>query len=148
MTATTDREIVMTRVFDAPQEMVFAAFTGPGIEQWWGPNGFTTTTSERDVRVGGRWVFVMHGPDGTDYDNRVVYTKITPHERLEYDHFAGDEEIPHFQATVTFAEQDGKTETSLRLLFPSAANRAEAAEFGAIEGGHQTLGRLAEYLAA
>jgi uncharacterized protein YndB with AHSA1/START domain len=146
LTATTDREIVVSRVFDAPKETVFAAFTGDGIEQWWGPNGFTTTTSQRDVRVGGEWIFVMHGPDGTDYDNRIVYTGIHDQERLEYDHFARYEAEPHFKATVTFNDVSGGTEVALHLLFPTSENRDEAAKYG-IEGGHQTLGRLAEFLA-
>lgn len=146
MTATTDREIVVTRVIDAPRELVFQAFTSDGIERWWGPNGFTTTTSKRDVQIGGEWIFVMHGPDGTDYDNRIVYTGITRPDRLEYDHFAGYEAEPHFKATVTFNDAGGGTEVALRLLFPTAENRDEAAKYG-IEGGHQTLNRLADFLA-
>lgn len=147
MTATTNREIVVSRVFDAPREIVFNAFTGQGIETWWGPNGFTTTTSKRDVRPGGTWRFVMHGPDGTDYDNRIVYDEIAAPERLMYTHYAGDEPEPHFYSTITFAEQDGKTELTMRLLFLTAELRDQAVGFGAVEGGHQTLGRLAEYLA-
>lgn len=147
MTATAEREMVVSRVCDAPRKLVFSAFTGAGIEQWWGPNGFTTTTSKRDVHVGGTWRFVMHGPDGTDYDNRIVYTGIFSPDRLEYDHFAGDETEPHFKATVTFNDVNGGTEVTLRLLFPTAENRDEAATHGAIEGGNQTLGRLAEFLA-
>jgi uncharacterized protein YndB with AHSA1/START domain len=81
--ATTDREIVTTRVFDAPREMVFDAWTDPKhIGQWWGPIGFTTTTHEMDVRPGGVWRFTMHGPDGRDYKNRIVYTEIVRPERL------------------------------------------------------------------
>jgi uncharacterized protein YndB with AHSA1/START domain len=75
---TADREIVVTRVFDAPRELVFDAFTDPAhISNWWGPDGFTTTTHEMDVRPGGTWRFVMHGPDGVDYDNIIVYREIT-----------------------------------------------------------------------
>ena len=73
-TAAAEREISITRLFDAPRELVFEAWTDPEqVVQWWGPHGFTTTIHEMDVRPGGVWRFIMHGPDGTDYDNRVVF---------------------------------------------------------------------------
>ncbi len=79
------RSIVGTRVFDAPRDLVFAAFTDPKhLAQWWGPDGFTTTTSAFEFRVGGTWRFVMHGPDGRDYQNRVTYDEIVPGERIVY----------------------------------------------------------------
>ena len=75
--ATTDREIIVTRVYDAPRELVFDAFTDPKhLSQWWGPRGFTTTTHSMDFRVGGEWRYTMHGPDGTDYKNLMVYHEI------------------------------------------------------------------------
>jgi uncharacterized protein YndB with AHSA1/START domain len=65
--------IIATRVFDAPRELVFALWTDPEhLAQWWGPNGFTTTTHTFDMRPGGAWRFVMHGPDGRDYQNRIT----------------------------------------------------------------------------
>jgi uncharacterized protein YndB with AHSA1/START domain len=68
------RTIVTTRVFDAPRELVFEAWTNPKhLVQWWGPHGFTTTIRAIDARPGGVWRFVMHGPDGVDYENRIVY---------------------------------------------------------------------------
>lgn len=145
-----DRTINISREFDAPREWVFNAFTAPEkISQWWGPNGFTTTTKSMEFEVGGEWIFTMHGPDGTDYPNRVVYTEIKNPELLKYDHFDEYEDVgrpPHFKQTITFEEVNGKTKVELNLLFPTAENRQEAAEFGAIEGGHQTLSRLAEFL--
>ena len=147
-TSTSDREIVTTRVFDAPRELVFKAWLDPEhIPQWWGPNGFTTTTHEMDARPGGVWRFVMHGPDGVDYDNKIVYLEIVEPERLVYMH--GDEvEADQFQTTVTFEEQTGKTRLTMRALFPSAAQRDYVVrEFGAVEGGQQTLDRLGAYLA-
>src|SRR5215217_7891459 len=81
-----DREIVITRVFDAPREMVFSAFTDPEhIGAWWGPKGFTITTHAMDVRPGGEWRFIMHGPDGVDYPNKISYLEIARPERLVYD---------------------------------------------------------------
>jgi uncharacterized protein YndB with AHSA1/START domain len=146
-TATADRTIVTTRLFDAPRELVFEAWIDPAhIAQWWGPDGFTTTIHEMDVRPGGVWRFIMHGPDGVDYPNHVIYTEVAPPERLVYMH--GDEsDAPGFQTTVMFTEEDGKTRLTMTAIFESAAERAMVVEeFGAIEGAHQTLDRLAEYL--
>lgn len=139
----------MRRVFDAPRELVFKAWIDPArIAQWWGPDGFTTTTHEMDVRPGGVWRFVMHGTDGVDYPNRIDYGEVVEPERLVYVH--GDDgegaQAP-FHVTVTFAEQAGKTELTMRSVFESAAERDRVVdEVGAIDGGNQTLGRLAEYL--
>jgi uncharacterized protein YndB with AHSA1/START domain len=143
-TSTSDREIVATRVFDAPRELVFQMWTDPQhISNWYGPRGFTTTTHEMDVRPGGVWRHVMHGPDGTDYPNEIVYLEVVKPERLVYDHVSE----PPFQTTVTFAERDGKTEVTARMLFESATLRNKVAtEHHAVEGLHQTLERLAEQL--
>jgi uncharacterized protein YndB with AHSA1/START domain len=148
---TIDREITITRIFDAPRELVFDAFTDPmHIGEWWGPDGFTITTDEMDVRVGGTWRFVRHGPDGVDYPNRITYTEISRPERLAYDHGDdGDPPVVSFKATIRFAEREGKTELTMSSLFPTAAERDRVVEeHGAIEGGKQTLARLAAYLEA
>lgn len=144
------REVVNSRVFDAPRELVFQAFTDPRhIGEWWGPNGFTITTERMDVRPGGEWVFVMHGPDGTDYPNRIVYLEIERPSKLVYKHGTGEADDPgQFETTVTFREQDGQTHLTMRALFLTAAARDYVVkEHNAIEGGKQTLGRLAAYLA-
>jgi uncharacterized protein YndB with AHSA1/START domain len=140
-----EREIVITRVFDAPRELVFQAWTDPGhVAKWWGPRGFTNTIYEMDVTAGGVWRFVMHGPDGTDYKNTVVYDEIVKPQRLVYSHVSG----PRFKMTVTVAENGGKTELTARMTFESAAKRTRPIkEFGALEGLGQTLERLAEQLA-
>jgi uncharacterized protein YndB with AHSA1/START domain len=147
-TSTTDREIIQTRVFNAPRELVFEAFTDPKhVDRWWGPRGFTTTTSEKDVRPGGVWRFVMrHAQHGT-FTNKVVYLEIVKPERLVYDHGADDDKGPHFRVTVTFTERGQKTELVMRSVFPSAEAREKVLKFGAIEGGKQTLDRLEEWLA-
>ena len=146
-TGTADREIVITRVINAPRELVFKAFTDPKhIGEWWGPDGFTNTIHEMDVRPGGVWRYIMHGPDGTDYNNKVIFLEIQKPERLVYTH--GDFENPElFHVTVTFADQGGKTKLTMRSLFPTRAARDEQLKFGAVEGGNQTLGRLEKYLA-
>jgi uncharacterized protein YndB with AHSA1/START domain len=148
VTPATEPVINITRLFDAPRELVFDAWTDPQhISQWWGPRGFTTTTHERDVRPGGVWRFIMHGPDGTDYDNRIVFREVVRPERLVYDHDSDKENDPDgFHVTVTFAEEDGKTRLTLRTLFKSIAERDRKIEFGAVAGGNQTLDRLGEYL--
>jgi uncharacterized protein YndB with AHSA1/START domain len=124
---------------------VFDAWTDPQhVGQSWGPNGFTTTPHEIDVRPDGVWRFVMHGPDGVDYQNKTVFVEIARPERLIYSHVSG----PRFRTTVTFEDQEGKTKLTTRTVFESAAEYGVAVErFGAIEGGKQTLGRLAGFLA-
>jgi uncharacterized protein YndB with AHSA1/START domain len=142
-------ELVFTRIYDAPRELVFDAWTIPKhTAQWWGPDGFTTTTRSVDVRPGGVWRFVMHGPDGTDYENRIIYDEIVRPERLVYSHGGGEDVEPvTFQTTVTFEAHGGKTKLTLRMVFPSAAERDRvAAKYGAVEGANQTLGRLAKHL--
>jgi uncharacterized protein YndB with AHSA1/START domain len=148
--STADREIVMSRVFAARRALVFRTWTDPAhIGAWWGPRGFTTTTMVMDVRVGGLWIHVMHGPDGTNYPSWIRYLTIDPDERLVYDQGGGDVASPaNFQATVTFTELGSQTLVTMRLLFPSAEARAVVVErFGAIDGGQQHLARLAAQLA-
>ena len=148
-TSTPDREIVLSRLLDAPREMVFAAWTDPKqVVQWWGPRGFTTTTQEMAVAPGGVWRFVMHGPDGRDYKNKIIFTEVVKPERLVYRH-AGEEDTEHirFHVTVTFEAQGSKTLLTMRSLFATAQERDEVVtKYGAIEGGKQTLERLAEHL--
>ncbi|HEY3268465.1 MAG TPA: SRPBCC family protein [Armatimonadota bacterium] len=142
---TAQREIATTRVLDAPREVVWAAWTEPErVAQWWGPNGFTNTIHEMDVRPGGAWRFTMHGPDGTDYRNEIVYEEVVPPERLVYSHVSG----PRFRMTATFADLGGKTQLAVQMLFDTAEQRDQAvARFGAVEGLNQTLGRLAALVA-
>ena len=146
------RSIIGTRVFDAPRALVFAAFTDPKhLAQWWGPNGFTTTTSAFDFRPGGVWRFVMHGPDGRNYQNRVTYDEIVPPERIVYRHGGGDDVEPvQFTQTVTFEDLgNGQTRLTRHGRFPSAEDRARVIrEYGADKGLVQTMARLADYVAA
>ncbi|MCI0600503.1 MAG: SRPBCC family protein [Beijerinckiaceae bacterium] len=144
------RAIFVTRAFDAPRERIFDAWTDPRqLVRWWGPDGFATTTHAIDVRPGGDWRFVTHGPDGADYEDRIVYHEIAKPDRLVYSH-PGDEgvEPAQFQVTVTFDDFAGVTNLTMTMLFPSAAERERAAaKYGAVEGAKQTLKRLAIYLA-
>ena len=147
--ATADREIVISRVIDAPRELVFEAFTAVRhLSQWWGPEGFTTTTRAFEFRVGGEWDFVMHGPDGTDYQEWISWTEIAPPERIALLHGASRGDPNSFESVITLAPAGAATRIEMRTLFPTRALRDEAVEkYHAIEGGRQTLGNLAAYVA-
>jgi uncharacterized protein YndB with AHSA1/START domain len=146
---TADRELVLSRTFDAPRALVFDMYTKrEHIGHWWGPRGFTTTTHEMDVRPGGTWRFVMHGPDGKDWDNRVVYRELVKPERIVWDHDSGIDDDPEgFHVVITFVEDGGRTTVTQRMTLASAEQRAQKERFGAVELGRQTLECLAEYLA-
>lgn len=146
---TADRELVYNRRFNAPRDLVFAAWTNSDhIGQWWGPRGFTTTTYEMDVRPGGVWRYTMHGPDGTDYPNEIRYLEVVEPERLVYEHSTGVEGDPNmFHVTVTFTDRGATTELTMRSIFPSSEVRDEVVKAGAVEGANQTLDRLSEFLA-
>jgi uncharacterized protein YndB with AHSA1/START domain len=145
---TADREIVLSREFDAPRELVFRAYTEPRhANAWWGPDGFTNTLQEMDVRPGGRWRFIMHGPDGTDYPNRITYREVTAPERLVFDHGEDVDDDPGaFHVTITFDDLSGRTRVTQRMLFATAAQLQGVISFGAVELGNQTLAKLAAYL--
>jgi len=144
MTDTAGREIVTERLIDAPRELVFDAWIDPAqVVEWWGPDGFTNTIYEMDVRPGGVWRFVMHGPDGTDYQNKIVFVEIVRPERIVYDHVS----TPFFRNTVTFQEERGKTRVRMHAVMESAEVRDRTIKvFKADEGGRQTLGRLAAFV--
>lgn len=143
-----DREITTSRVVDAPRQRVWQAFTDPKqVVLWWGPNGFTNTNHEMTVKVGGVWRFTMHGSDGVDYKNKIVYTDIVELERLSYDHSGEDElDLAGFHSTITFEDLGDKTKVTLTAVFASAEEREKQVKMGAIEGGEQTLGRLADFV--
>jgi uncharacterized protein YndB with AHSA1/START domain len=138
------RAIVATRQLEAPRRLVWTAWTDPKhLAQWWGPNGFSTTTSAFDFRVGGVWRFVMHGRDGVDYLNKIIFVEIVRPERIVYDHVSG----PRFRSTVTFTEEAGKTRLKMHAVFETAKERDMTIKvFHADEGGRQTLGRLAAFV--
>jgi len=145
--STADREILITRVFDAPRELVFDAFLdAEHIGDWWGPAGFRITTHSMDVRPGGEWRFVMHGPDGTDYDNRIVYRRIERPRLLAFVH-VDESGRDVFETVAEFIEQAGKTRLEFRGIFPSPEARDDVVQdHNAAEGGVQNLARLASYL--
>lgn len=148
-TALADREIVATRLLDAPRDLVFAAWTDTAhLEKWWGPVGFTTTTSLAAFEPGGQWRFVMHGPDGTDYGNLITFVEVQRPSRIAYRHGGeGATKDVHFEVTVDFADEAGGTRLTMRTRFPSNEARDLVIEkHGALEGLKETMARLRDHV--
>jgi uncharacterized protein YndB with AHSA1/START domain len=145
---TADREIVISHLVDASRELVFGAFTDlRHLSQWWGPEGFTTTTRSFEFRTGGEWDFVMHGPDGTEYEEWISWTEIVPPDRIVLLHGEHRGDPGAFESVITFAREREATRIEMRTVFPTAEQRDEAAaQYHAIERGRQTLRKLAAYV--
>lgn len=141
--------ITMEREFAAPPAAVFAAYADTeALKQWYGPDGFTITVIAMDFRVGGLFRFTMHGPDGTDYPNRIMYREIAPAARLAYRHDSDIDDDPKaFEVVVTFvAAGEGRTLLTMRSTFPSIEARNAVMKFGAVELGMQTVEKLAAHV--
>ena len=140
-------EIKITRVYDAPVQTVWDAWTDPQqVAKWWGPRGFTLTTHSKDLKPGGIWHYTMHGPDGTDYPNKTLYHVVEKHIKLVYDHGANDERAPLFQVTVLFSEAGGKTKMDMTMTLKTPEEAEKTRQFIKKAGGDSTWDRLAEYL--
>ena len=146
-TTPSDREISMTRVFDAPRELVYQAHTDPNhIAQWWGPRRLTTTIDTLDVRPGGAWRFVQRDQEGNEYAFRGEFREVVPPERLVFT-FEFEGMPGHIlQQTITFEEDNGKTTVSSTALFASAEDRDGMLESGMESGATESWDRLAELL--
>jgi uncharacterized protein YndB with AHSA1/START domain len=147
---TSEKEIQVTRLLNAPRELVFEVWTSPKhVDKWWGPNGFTNITRKMDVRPGGEWVYVMHGPDGRKYDNRIRFVEVVKPEKLVYLHDSGKDNDPgEFQSIITFEAVGHQTKVTLRSVFKTKEARDFVVrEFGALEGAQQHLSKLESYLA-
>lgn len=142
------RSVVLTRLFDAPRDLVFEVWTDhKHLDQWWGPTGFRNTTHEFAFESGGIWRFIMHGPDGTDYPNRIHFETIRRPELITFRHGGAESDPLEFQVEVKFEVEGDKTRVTQRMLFPTAEQLDFVIrEHGAIEGGKQHLSRLADYL--
>lgn len=140
-------ELRITRVYNAPVQAVWDAWVDPEkVALWWGPRGFTITTKSKDVRPGGTWNYMMHGPDGKDWPNITLFHVVEKYSKLVYDHGANENQPPLFRVTVLFTESAGQTtmEMTMALATPEAAQ--EIKKFIKQAGGHATWDRLAEYL--
>jgi uncharacterized protein YndB with AHSA1/START domain len=139
-----DREITLVRVFDAPREIVWAAWSDPEhLKHWWGPNGFTNTIDEFDFCSGGNWRFVMHGPNGVDFNSHNLFVEITKPDLIVMDHL----EEPKFRITAIFEDLGEKTKMTFRQVFESA-EACEQVKPYAVPGARQTFDKLAQHLAA
>src|SRR3569833_162279 len=141
---TTDRELLITRLFDAPVALVWEAWTDPAhIAQWWGPDGFTNTIHGMDLRPGGEWNLTMHGPDGKDYTNKSIFKEIVPNKKLVYEHLTA----PKFIATILFEERGDQTFLTWRMVFQSAEEFIRTVKtFRADEGIKQNVEKLVLYV--
>jgi uncharacterized protein YndB with AHSA1/START domain len=140
-------DLKLTRIYDAPVEAVWEAWTDPEqVAKWWGPRGFTLTTHSRDLRAGGTWHYTMHGPDGTDYPNKTRYLEVEKFARLVYDHGANDDRRPLFRVTVLFSETGGKTRMDMTMTLPTPEAAEQTRKFIKKAGGEATWDRLAEHL--
>jgi uncharacterized protein YndB with AHSA1/START domain len=148
--AESETTVVSTRIFAAPRKMVYEAWADPKqVVEWWGPAGFSTTVLEMDLRAGGKWSIVMHGPDGTRYPNEMTFTLVAPMERIELDLVGGKEgaEPVHIHKTITWTDEDGGTRLTLRNEFASRELRDENVRtYKSVEGGRQLFVRLEEFL--
>ena len=142
-----DREFTMTRVFDAPRALVFAAHTdSQHVPHWWGLRNSTTIVDVMDVRPGGAWRFVQRDPDGNEYGFRGEYREVVPPERLVYT-FEFEGMPGHVVVdSITFEEHDGKTTVSATSLFDSVEERDGMLESGMESGANESWDRLAELL--
>jgi uncharacterized protein YndB with AHSA1/START domain len=148
VTTPSDREIVLTRVFDAPRRMVFDAFSKPELlKRWFGPRGWSLVVCDVDLRVGGSFRFVMRGPDGKDMGMRGVYREIVAPERSvhmeSFDDFPGESQV-----TAVLVEKDGKTTLTATILYASKEIRDAVVKSGMEHGAAESYDKLAELLAS
>jgi uncharacterized protein YndB with AHSA1/START domain len=141
---TADRELNISRLLNAPVELVWEVWTNPGhIKNWWGPNGFTSTITKMEVEPGGEWNLVMHGPDGTDYKNKSIFREIIKHKKIVYEHISA----PKFLATINFENRGSTTFINWHMLFETREQFIQVVKtFKADEGLKQNIEKLGEYL--
>lgn len=133
-----EREIVSMRVFDAPVDLVFKAWTKPEhLKLWWGPKDFTNTFHEFDLRPGGNWKFVMHGPDGTNYENHSVFVEIDEPKKILFEHVSQH----HYVATIHFERIENRTKVSFGMVFDTAEEFDRVKKYIEI-GNEQNFDRL------
>lgn len=135
-------QIIITRTVNAPRELVFEAWTSAEhLDKWFGPNGFKTVTESFEFQVGGSWVFTMVHPEFGSFPSHIRWDEITPPERLRYAH------VGVFETVVTFEEVNRRTTVTLKNIFPTEEAVKEVVEkYQAVEGGKQTLGKMAAYV--
>lgn len=147
VTTPTDREITLTRIFDAPRNLVYDAFTKPELlKRWFGPRGWSLVTCDVDLRIGGGFRFVMRSPDGKGMGMRGTYRELAPPDRSvhveSFDDYPGESQV-----TAVFTEQNGKTTLAATILYPSKEVRDMVIKSGMEHGAAESYDKLAELLA-
>ena len=144
VSSTPDQELSISRLINAPRELVWEVWTNPEhIKHWWGPEGFTNTISTMNIEPEGTWEFIMHGPDGTDYKNKNIYKELVKPEKIVLDHVTA----PRFRMTATFEAQGDKTLVTLHSVFESAEQLKEVIRiFKADVGMKQNMDRMEMYV--
>ncbi len=142
-----ERETRVSRLLDVPSRYLFQAWTrADHLSRWFGPDGFSVTTHRFEFRPGGVWEFTMHGPDGTDYPNRIEWREIKEPSRISWLHGEREGDPRAFTTVFTLTEEGGRTRATLHATFPSREQRDEVVErYGALEGGRQTLKKLGRF---
>lgn len=143
------REIILSRLIRAPRHIVFQAWIDPDkLATWWGPKGFTISVQSFNIETGGAWKFVMHGPDGIDYRNRVVFIEVLAPERIAFSQSSDTDNDPDtFNTTVTFEDQDDCTLLNMRLIFKTTEARNHVIQaYDGIEAAEQSLDQLEELM--
>ncbi|MEX0685504.1 MAG: SRPBCC domain-containing protein [Balneolales bacterium] len=150
---TTKREFILERVFNAPRELVFEAYSDCShLKHWWGPREWPLTVCEMDFRVGGIWHYCMSGPDGQESWGKAIYHDIKEPDKIVYDDFFSDKEgnisdsMPEIKITVEFIDHDGKTKIRSKSIFKTEAELKKVIEMGMAEGITETYDRLDEHL--
>lgn len=148
-----ETELTFTRIFDAPRELVFKAFSeAEQIRQWWPPQGWTMPVCRLDFRPGGEWIYNFRNSDGEEHWSKAVYDEIVPVEKIVYTDWFIDAQgnviqgLPSKQVTMTFDDLDGKTQLNVHVQLKSAADRKKLVEMGFMQGFTQTLNNLEQHL--
>ncbi len=140
----TGRELKISRILNAPIELVWEVLTNPDhVKNWWGPDGFTNSISVMDVHPGGKWDLIMHGPDGRDYENHSVFREIVNYKRIVFEHLS----FPRIIFTIEFEKIGSKTRLNWHMLFDSVEiMNLVVRENNAAEGLRQNIEKLSIYL--
>jgi len=149
ITTVKGKTLTVKKILNAPRELVWDVWTKPAhMVHWWGPVGFTTTGGPMDLKAGGHWDFIMHGPDGRDYPNRIVFLEVVKPVQLVYKHTGdADTEPVDFHVTVSLEADGHQTKLTIQSVFTSAEELERVnRKYGAIQGTTDTAGRLEEYL--
>jgi uncharacterized protein YndB with AHSA1/START domain len=140
-------ELSLTRLYNAKVEQVWNAWVDPKqVAQWWGPRGFTLTTTRKDVRTGGDWLYTMHGPDGVNWPNHTKFLEVDKYKRLVYDHGGFEDKPAMFRVTVLFSETKGKTKMEMTMTFANPEMLEQSQKAIKEADGNSTWDRLAEFL--